>query len=148
MRRQDAEGTGVETQRSVDLRTALLWVAALAAGYVAGRRLLGPSTAASESGPSDGELREQADEALPGDDEDGAAGDGEMAGADPTLEEINERTEAEVQSEPAEPGEMHVDEELVEEAVDAEALAGEDDEAGEMAPDEAADEAEREQSEE
>ncbi len=126
----------------LDLRTAVLGVGALTAGYLVGSRL--PT---ADRVPT-GALRERAGEALPGDgvdvpiggtDEDeGAAEDGEeteMAGTAPSLEEVDERSgqprgadstaggttrvEEDVGDEPAEPGEMQVDEAVVEEATEA-----------------------------
>lgn len=119
----------------MNLRTAVLGVAALAAGYLVGRRVLRMRGASTDS------LRERAGEALPGNgvevpiggtgedeadeaevgagEETGADGDDEPApGADPSLEEIDERTASDVEEEPAEPGEMQVDEDVVDEAVD------------------------------
>ena len=120
----------------MNLRTAVLGLAAVAAGYVAGRRLLRLRGGSTDS------IRERAGEALPGngvdvpiggtdeeeeaeDEETGGSTDGGSGaddepapGADPSLEEIDERTEPDVSEEPAEPGEMQVDEDLVDEAVD------------------------------
>lgn len=146
-------GTDDEQSRTVDLRTALLGAGALAAGYLLGRRLR------SATRRSTGQFRERAGAALPGDgvevpivgSNDADAG---VAGADPALEEVDERTgrdvgelpereidkadagdaeegeldagmegleeraEDDIQEEPAEPGEMHVDEELADELLD------------------------------
>lgn len=127
------------TAREIDLRTAVLGATALAAGYLVGSRLA--------RGASADALRERAGGALPGDgvdvpivgdgeDEDrgegtaadeeaGGGSDGDAApGADPSLEEMDERIMDDVEPEPAEPGEMHVDEDVVDEATD-------EDEAGE-----------------
>lgn len=131
-------GTDDEQRRTVNLRTTLLGLGALAAGYLVGRRLR------SADRPSTAGIRERAGEALPGDgvevpiggpgDDEGT--DADVAGTDPTLEEVDERTEAgaeadepaeeameeraeeDIQEEPAEPGEMHVDEEITEEVLD------------------------------
>lgn len=117
------------TAREIDLRTAVLGATALAAGYLVGSRLA--------RGASADALRERAGGALPGDgvdvpivgdgedEEAGGESDGDAApGADPSLEEMDERIMDDVEPEPAEPGEMHVDEDVVDEATD-------EDEAGE-----------------
>lgn len=151
-RREEATDAGT-TVGQLDVRTAVLGVGALTAGYLVGRRL--PSAA----GASSGDLRERAGDALPGDGVDvpiggtdaeggGAEADDEteVAGTDPSLEEVDERTgqpraeddagasttriDEDVDEEPAEPGEMQVDEEVVEEVADADA-AGEEDAADE-----------------
>ena len=149
-------GTVDERSRTVDLRTALLGAGALAAGYLLGRSLRSAS------------VRERAGAALPGNGVDvpivgSGESDAEVAGTDPTLEEVDERTEGgvegatggelagdleesdaedtdegvetvggdlesveeeraeeDIEEEPAEPGEMHVDEELAEEVLDEE----------------------------
>lgn len=116
----DAEATG----RQLNLRTAVLGAGAVAAGYLLGRRILG------SGGPAPDDLRERAGEALPGNGvdvpigdttEDGVEADEDVAaGADPSLEEIDERTQSDVKEEPAEPGEMQIDEDLVDEAVEDE----------------------------
>ena len=97
---------------------------AVVAGYLLGRRLLG------SGGPAPEDLRERAGEALPGDgvdvpigdtsDDEGEEDEEVAPGADPSLEEIDERTGSDVKEEPAEPGEMQLDEDLVDEAVDDE----------------------------
>lgn len=135
-RREEATDDGT-TLGELDLRTAVLGIGALTAGYLVGRRL------ASTVRASTGGLRERAGEALPGNgvdvpivgrDEGEAAeeDEAEVAGTDPSLEEVDERTgqpdgedrqtggttrvEEDVGDEPAEPGEMQVDEDVVEEA--------------------------------
>lgn len=167
-RREEPTAAGT-TPGGLDLRTAVLGVGALTAGYLVGRRL--PSVV----GASTGDLRERAGEALPGDGVDvpiggteeegegddegeeragtetGTTGedDAEVAGTDPSLEEVDERTgqadgadsagadpvgagtvrvEEDVDEEPAEPGEMQVDEDVVEEATDEDGVEDEDDE--------------------
>lgn len=151
-RREEATDDGT-TLGELDLRSAVLGVGALTAGYLVGRRL------ATVGGMPTAGLRGQAGEALPGNgvdvpiggtDEEGdeSAGDeaAEVAGTDPSLEEVDERSgqprgddstvggttrvEEDVGDEPAEPGEMQVDEEVVEEAAasDEEPSAADDDE--------------------
>ena len=130
-------GTDDGERRRLDLRTALLGLGALAAGYLVGRRLR------SADRPSAGDIRERAGAALPGDGVEVPIGntgeegtDADVAGTDPTLEEVDERTggeagtdepaeaamegraEEDVEEEPAEPGEMHVDEEIAEEVLE------------------------------
>lgn len=121
----DADATTSE----LTLRTAVLGAGAVAAGFLLGRRLLG------SGGPDPDDLRERAGEALPGDGVDVPIGDtgtdeesgdedeneAGAAGADPSLEEVDERTQSDVKEEPAEPGEMQIDEDLVEETIDEEA---------------------------
>lgn len=113
---RDAENDAGTTGRESDRRTALLGVGAFAAGYLVGRRLLGTG------GPSTGGLLERVEEGLPGDGVDVSIGGtdvgAEMAGADPTLEEVDERSEPDVKAEPAEPGETQIDEGWVEEDAD------------------------------
>lgn len=113
-----------EAASELTLRTAVLGAGAVAAGFLLGRRLLG------SGGPGAGGLRERAGEALPGDGVDVPIGDTSTdddeteagaAGADPSLEEVDERTQSDVKEEPAEPGEMQIDEDLVEETIDEEA---------------------------
>lgn len=116
----DADATASE----LNLRTVVLGAGAVAAGFLLGRRLLG------SDGPAPDGIRERAGEALPGEGVDvpiGDAGaDGEsddeagVAGADPSLEEVDERTQSDVKEEPADPGEMQIDEDLVDEATEDE----------------------------
>lgn len=138
---REAETDGEATTRGPTLRSAVLGIGALAGGYVVGRRL-------SDAAVGGGSLRERAGDALPGDGVDVpiVGGGGETAPpADPSLEEVDERTrdtaEGEpadlspeemderateaVGEEPAEPGEMQVDEDLVDEAVDSDEAAEE-----------------------
>lgn len=125
---RSASGTDTGERTGLNLKTALLGLGAIAVGYVIGRRL--------SSGSTD-DLRERAGEALPGDGVEvpiGGTNEGtavdpeeEIAGVDPTLEEVDERTGEDVEETPAEPGEMQVDEEAVDADVD-EADREEDDE--------------------
>lgn len=138
------EPTDAETVLGeLDLRTAVLGVGALTAGYLVGRRL------PSAGGVPTGSLRARTSEALPGngvdvpiggtDEEESGAEVGDetgTAGAAPSLEEVDERTgqprgdddagagttrvDEDVDQEPAEPGEMQVDEDVVEEATGTE----------------------------
>ncbi|NHN47139.1 hypothetical protein G9464_05935 [Halostella sp. JP-L12] len=118
------------------LRKAALGLGVLALAYVASRR-----AGSGEVVPD--ELREKASDALPtdtgestGEPESGAAivermhgGDGDgtagaepianyLSGEGPSDEVIAGRAEEEVDEEPAEPGEMNVDEEVVDEIID------------------------------
>ena len=121
--RSSEEATDAEANtRQLNLRTAVLGAGAVVAGYLVGRRLLG------SGGPAPDDIRERAGEALPGNGvdvpigdttEDGVEEDEDVAaGADPTLEEIDERTQSDVTEEPAEPGEVQIDEDLVDEATE------------------------------
>jgi hypothetical protein len=131
------EATERTTARTPDLRTAVLAVTAVAGGYLLGRRLFGAGGDSADS------LRERAGDALPGNGVDVpiVGGGGETApAADPSLEEVDERTMedvepepagsasgdveertvADAEAEPAEAGEMQVDEEVVDEVLEEE----------------------------
>lgn len=96
-----------DTRPKPSLDRVVLALGAFVAGYVLVRRLRsgGATTAADDLGA-------------------------ETSGAEPSLEEIDERTEADARSEPAEPGEIQVDPDVVEEAVDEDVVGDEDESTG------------------
>lgn len=92
-------------------------VGLFAAAYAVGRRVWpdrGP-------GGQDGQGARESD-----DPSDSLERDTEFVGDEPSDEAIAERSEPEVEVEPAEPGEMTVDDEVVEDIVDEDAVHGED----------------------
>ena len=149
----DGRGTGL-------LRRLLVAAAVVGLAYAASRRL-----STGETAPSADEVRGRASDAIPdrlteapagmvpGDESAGGAdaAGGEspaspaatgMPGEERSEEEIAERAEDSIQQEPAEPGEMNVDEEVVEDIVD-EAIDKDERELAEEAVDERVDPAER-----
>ncbi|WP_232702678.1 hypothetical protein [Halobacterium wangiae] len=112
------------------LRTVLLGVGLAGVVYVVVRKLRAGGRSADDSDDwyqlSIQESVGEASDAESGgaDDADvttaGAGADDELPGEERTDEEIEERATADVQEEPAEPGEMNVDEDVVDELVDDE----------------------------
>jgi polyhydroxyalkanoate synthase len=101
------------------LRTALLGLGLLGLVYAASRR-----AGSGEPALSSGEGRETVGDAVPGAESEPAdegAAEETLPGEDRSTAEIAERAEGDVTEEPAPPGEMAVDEDLVEEMVDEEA---------------------------
>lgn len=147
--RDDADGQRPATETGTRRFLALLGLLGLA--YAVARRL------GVDAVPSAGEVRQTAGDALPGDaheitirepgeadesadeaddeaDADGEGGAGESPETDLPAETVEERAVDDPHEEPAEPGEMGVDEEIAEDVVDEEDESGESaagDESGE-----------------
>jgi len=127
------EGSSDESDSSGSLRRKLLLGVGLAGvAYVVARRLRSDRDSTDDSGDwyqlsIDESVEEASDEAAAGDDDgatapdaEGDATDEDLPGEERTDEEIAQRGEEDIQAEPAPPGEMNVDEEVVEEVVDDE----------------------------